>query len=112
MAKAPSLILALIVAAAAGGATAAPRGNGSIAYIRTIAGGHDTFTDAIVVANGDGSHPRLVVRDADSPAWAPNGDRLVFQRTVRGDYELFVVNRNGTGLRRIKNRGRDDFSPA
>ena len=59
----------------------------------------------------DGSHPRpLVQQDGidEYPVWSPDGSRLAFGCTLGrilpsrvGDFELCVVNVDGTGLRRI-----------
>jgi Tol biopolymer transport system component len=59
----------------------------------------------------DGSHPRPLVRQQgidEYPVWSPDGSRLAFGCTLGrilpsrvGDFELCVVNADGTGLRRI-----------
>ena len=36
-----------------------------------------------------------------NPAWSPDGRTLVFESNLEGKYTLFVINRDGTGLRRL-----------
>jgi TolB protein len=69
----------------------------------------------IYVMNADGSGPRNLTRtpfyDRD-PAWSPDGRRIVFLRATRSNrgplgvirfwgYELYVVNADGSGLRKL-----------
>ena len=42
------------------------------------------------------------------PLWSPRGDVIMFSRQAQGDYEIYVVNPDGTRLRRLSNsRGND-----
>jgi len=84
-----------------------PGANGLIAFTR---GSGDS--DSVGLVSPDGSGIATIVEDAASPAWSADGRALVFQRAVSGDLELFTVGADGTGLRRITHRGRDDFLPA
>ena len=55
---------------------------------------------AVYVVRADGGGVRrLVVGSA--PAWSPDGRRLVFSRLVGRESDLFVMNVNGRGLRRL-----------
>jgi Tol biopolymer transport system component len=70
-------------------------------------------TTSIAVMDADGRHVRTVVRsrpfaaDFSAPQWSPDGKRLVFERHNASRSEpqdgraLFVVNVDGSGLRRI-----------
>jgi Tol biopolymer transport system component len=65
--------------------------------------------------NGDGQRPlrvtsRSKVVDPESPAWSPDGKRIVFAaRTSPRNYDIFVCNVNGRGLRRLTaNAGLDE----
>ena len=53
------------------------------------------------VMNADGSNPRQLTRYAGSnPAWSPDGRRIAFR-----SFDLFVVNADGSGLRRLARNG-------
>lgn len=66
----------------------------------------------VYVMRPDGSELRKVA-DGFSPSWSPDGQRLVFARDVKGNFgpccasreELFIVGRDGTGVRRLTFRG-------
>jgi Tol biopolymer transport system component len=60
------------------------------------------------VARTDGSGLRTIFRGAmeqafrSPPAWSPDGKRIAFGTTTPGlDHRVLVVNRDGTGLRRL-----------
>jgi Tol biopolymer transport system component len=42
------------------------------------------------------------------PIWSPRGDRIVFSRVDQGDYEIYTIAPDGTGLKRLTTaRGND-----
>lgn len=47
-----------------------------------------------------------------TPSWSPDGNQLVFTGLDGGLSDLFVVNRDGTGLRRLTNDKYADLHPA
>ncbi len=53
--------------------------------------------------------------DAEDPAWSPDGTRIAFQSKRDGNQEIYVINVDGTGLRRLTNHpavdGRAAWSP-
>jgi TolB protein len=62
--------------------------------------------DEIYVMEADGSEQRPVTRNLHSiddawPSWAPDGERLVFARETPSDSAIYVINVDGTGLRRL-----------
>lgn len=47
-----------------------------------------------------------------APSWSPDGKRIVFAKKASCDTELFIVNRDGRGLRRMKESRSKDELPA
>jgi TolB protein len=47
-----------------------------------------------------------------SPAWSPDGSKIMFMSSMHGDPELFMIDSNGTNLRRITYSAGVDTSPA
>jgi TolB protein len=45
------------------------------------------------------------------PAYSPDGTRIAFMSTRDGNGEIYVINADGTGLRRITNNPEDDATP-
>jgi TolB protein len=45
------------------------------------------------------------------PAWSPDGTKLAFMSNRDGNPEIYVVNRDGTNLRRITNHPNADVTP-
>jgi hypothetical protein len=68
----------------------------------------------IVVMNADGSAPRLLADDASaaSPAGSPNGQSVAFMSQRDGNWELYRVNLDGTGITRLTDNGANDGLPA
>lgn len=62
------------------------------------------YARGIWVMNANGTAPRMLTdgtpEDLD-PAWSPDGVRIVFSRRLGGDNEIFTMNADGTGLRRL-----------
>jgi Tol biopolymer transport system component len=87
---------------------AAPRG-GRIAFSST----RGDSTQRLYTANADGSAAQLVLPSPPGPEtadveadWSPRGNQLLFERFIFGGpvtTELYVVQTDGTGLRRLTN---------
>lgn len=45
------------------------------------------------------------------PAWSPDGSRLAFMSNRDGNPEIYVMNRDGSGLRRLTNHPGGDVTP-
>ena len=45
------------------------------------------------------------------PAWSPDGSKLAFTSNRDGNSEIYVVNRDGSGLRRLTNHPNIDVTP-
>jgi len=54
----------------------------------------------------------LPLHGATTPSWSPSGDQLVFTGYDGGLTDLFIVNADGTGLRRLTNDRYADLQPA
>jgi TolB protein len=83
----------------------APGTNGRIAFMRYRL--HDApYQAEIFTVNSDGSGERKVTHVArglydDSPDWAPDGSRIVFERCGGGRCHIWSVLRDGRGLKRL-----------
>lgn len=67
--------------------------------------------NAIWLMNADGSAARGLGVGGESPAWSPDGSRLVFHRHDGSQWDLYVINRDGTGLRRLTSTPEYEYSP-
>ena len=77
---------------------------------------------AIWVANGDGGKPRLFFdrpelgSDPGTPVWSPDGRTIVFAMRPAGatdenESEIYVMDANASGVRRLTNAPGDDSHP-
>jgi Tol biopolymer transport system component len=49
--------------------------------------------------------------DQDTPAWSPDGQRIAFSEVRDGQWDLFVVDVDGTDLRQLTTSSADDLHP-
>ena len=97
----------------------APGDNGKIAFSRAATG---AWPASIWVMNANGSSPTQVTTGTTGtgdtePAWSPGGTYIVFARDVTSDTtddgdEIYIMNANGTGVKRLTNSAGADFSPS
>ena len=81
-----------------------------IAFARSFDIG--SFTD-IAVMNIDGSGlTRLTYDHGEYPAWSPDGKRIAFASARDGNYEIYVMNADGTNQTRITVNPAYDMSPS
>jgi Tol biopolymer transport system component len=69
----------------------------------------------IFVMASDGTDVHRLTSDPsnnDSPAWSPDGDRLVFDSNRDGDYDIYVMTLDGAGLRKLTDFAGSDGSPS
>jgi TolB protein len=64
----------------------------------------------------DGSKKKLITRDASGPAWSPDGTKIAFQRNISPPHEyagneIFVMNKDGSGRKRLTNNTSADSAP-
>jgi Tol biopolymer transport system component len=94
-----ALAVSLSVPAASGGGTAVPE----LAFAR----GGNVWT-----IGADGKRARVLLRDAYSPAWSPDGSRLAFVSRRSGDEEIYVGRADGSLVKRLTRSPGPDLSPA
>jgi tRNA A-37 threonylcarbamoyl transferase component Bud32 len=64
------------------------------------------------VLTGEFRHFAAAGEDAGDPAWSPDGRRIAFQSRRDGNLEIYVINLDGTGLRRLTDHPAADGRPA
>jgi Tol biopolymer transport system component len=65
--------------------------------------------------NPDGSALRRLTQGAEdgAPAWTPNGTKIAFDSSSRdGNYEIYVMNADGSGQTRLTHNSADDRRPS
>ncbi|ELX11792.1 TolB domain-containing protein [Janthinobacterium sp. HH01] len=80
-----------------------------IAYVKQEGGRYQ-----LVVADVDGEGEQAARSTSDaiiSPAWSPDGSRLAVSLSKDGHTQIYTVNADGSGLRRVSD-GTDDLSPS
>jgi TolB protein len=83
------------------------------AYDTNAGADEATRASSIYVAAADGSGRRRIARNASSPAWSPDGTRIAFVRLLANrNYEIYVMNRDGTRQRRLTHSPEPDVDPA
>ncbi len=43
--------------------------------------------------------------------WTPDGDRILFYSNMEGNFEIYIMNTDGTGLTNLTNDSGNDTSP-
>jgi Tol biopolymer transport system component len=72
-----------------------------------------SLVSQIRVINVDGSNMEKISRKNDSsPAFSPDGEKIVFESSRDGNYEIYVMNADGTNQQRLTNNSFVDFSPS
>jgi dipeptidyl aminopeptidase/acylaminoacyl peptidase len=52
----------------------------------------------IMVARGDGTEPKVLIKDASMPSWSPDGKKIAF---TRKGFEIWAANADGSNPHRI-----------
>ncbi len=71
----------------------------------------DTSKDFVYVVNRDGRGLRKVARNANGPSWSPDGHWLVYTSDRSGNGDIYVVNADGSGERRLTHSKLEETSP-
>ncbi len=82
---------------------------------RTIAFDHffePTFQDIAVIDVDGIDLQRVTTGSGEYPSWSPDGQRLAFASARTGQYEIYVINRDGTDEQRLTRNGAYNMYPA
>ena len=91
--------------------------NQVIAYTsyRPSGGGVGTFQDIVLsyIGTGDRQTPATgnPAKQNYLPVWSPDGSKIAFTTNRDGNPEIYVMNRDGSGVRRMTNSPQIDVSP-
>ena len=72
----------------------------------------DTAAGLRIVTLADGAVRTLTTGYDNFPGWSPRGDRIVFSRLADGDFDIFTIRPDGTGLRQLTTSPGNDSHPA
>ena len=70
------------------------------------------FQDIAVISPDGGEMRRITQHSGEYAAWSPDGKRLAFASARDGDYEIYVINLDGSGERRLTDNASYDMYPA
>ncbi|MEZ4861495.1 MAG: hypothetical protein R3C14_09315 [Caldilineaceae bacterium] len=51
------------------------------------------------------------IQDAEEPIWSPDSSQVLFTSLQDSQHIIYIVNRDGSGLRRLTDEGVDNFDP-
>ncbi|PYR32048.1 MAG: hypothetical protein DMF90_24360, partial [Acidobacteria bacterium] len=65
--------------------------------------------DGLRIMNLETKETKMLTRGYDNfPLWSPRGDLIMFSRLEKGDYEIYTIKPDGTGVKRLTHaRGND-----
>jgi TolB protein len=74
------------------------------------------YPDIVVQSMTTGTVPQKPAKGSPEvqnylPAWSPDGTKIAFTSSRDGNQEIYYVNRDGTGLRRVTNHPSVDVTP-
>jgi Tol biopolymer transport system component len=97
----------LVLIAAVALLAPAPSGSGAATPELAFARAGNVWT-----IGADGVRAKLLLRRAYSPAWSPDGSRLLFVSSRSGDEEIYVARADGSGVARLTSLPGRDLTPA
>ena len=74
-----------------------------------------TFTGQVHVMDFNGSGDAVITRagvTSEYPCWSPDGKRIAFQTSRDGNFEIYVMNADGSEPRRLTNNAAFDGRPS
>ncbi|MGH2785871.1 MAG: hypothetical protein ACRDJ1_11460 [Actinomycetota bacterium] len=75
----------------------------------------DDGVEDLYLADADGSDPRVIAPSPEepegAPGWSPDGASIVYSSRRDGNWEIYRVRPDGTGLRRLTNDAAFDAAP-
>ena len=83
-----------------------------IAWVRHIPTDQDGPAIWLMTAGGQEPRPLVPGMTGDQPAWSPDGSRIAFASAVEGNLDIFVVDLDGTDLRRLTRHEATDEYPS
>jgi uncharacterized delta-60 repeat protein len=87
---------------------AQPAVNGRIAFTRTTGTQNGVFT---MDPDGSDQINLTPVGGGASPSWSPDGNKIAYISTIASNFEIFVMNSDGTGVTNITNSPSNDQNP-
>jgi Tol biopolymer transport system component len=82
-----------------------------IAFVVAKAEGGDLLED-LWVMQADGSGKTMLVENAASPTWSPDGGKIAYASDFFGDSQIHILNSDGTGDTRLTSPPTGAFQPA
>jgi Tol biopolymer transport system component len=70
------------------------------------------FNAEIWKMNADGSILTRIVEDGLGGEWSPDGSQIVYASQQDGDFEIYLMNDDGSGLLKLTYNGADDLWPS
>jgi TolB protein len=109
-----------VLAAVLGGCgSSAPKGPPALIFVSTRDGDYALFG-----SDGRGKHAHRLTKDRGDtstpaglfyqiePSWSPDGARIAFVSRRDGKFHVYVMNADGTGIRRLTDTAKDDHNPS
>jgi Tol biopolymer transport system component len=75
--------------------------------------GPDADGDGLRIMNTETNTVSVLTKGYDNfPLWSPRGDLIMFSRLAAGDYDIYTIKPDGTGLKRLTNSHGNDAHQA